>query len=180
MLSLLSCDLLLCWALRERQAEKQWGRWEFVSALSQTTCSATGCEAATEKALDRVEQITHLALWEKGRTGRFGVLRPTAGGKYENIKAPLLSLRETKSRLMRRRSEKWAPVAGAATLPEAVLTNWPASANASPNTGLDSGPTEGPSAFRSGPGGRPSTGQLARPDSARMCQETSSSLRPRL
>lgn len=99
------------------------------------------------------------------------VPQSTAGGKRRGIKAPLLSLRDTRSRLTRRRSGNGPRGQARPLYPEAVLTNWLASPYASPNTGLDSKPSEGPSAFRSGLRGGPSPGQLARSDPAWVLSE---------
>lgn len=62
------------------------------------------------KALERVEQVACLGLWEKMRIARLGGLGPVARGKCQSMKALLLSLPKNKSRLMRRKSEKWVPM----------------------------------------------------------------------
>lgn len=107
----LSHDLLLCWALWERQAENQWGTWEFVSALKRNhLLRVRECEAAAEKALGGVGQVTRLGFGREGEQLGSVVLQPAARGKCQSVKVPHLSLRENKSRLARRRSEKWVPV----------------------------------------------------------------------
>lgn len=107
----ISHDLLLCWALWERQAEKQWGTWEFVSALKRNhLLRVRDCEAAAEKALGGVGQITRLGFGREGEQLGSVVLQPAARGKCQSVKVPHLPLRENKSRLTRRRSEKWVPV----------------------------------------------------------------------
>lgn len=160
----------LCWAPWERRIETQRGGLETVCTKSEH-CPHSEIEAAVGNALERGEQTVRLGLWKRRRTVRFSDSGTWGPWQVSEQKVRLLSLPE-KSRLTRRRAEKRPRWADWATAPRALLTNWPALADDSPNAGLDPKLNKGPAA--SGQGSE--AGKHWAASQTRFCRDVSENL----